>query len=118
MEIGPNLALYIASGVDGNIREINGCSIDSKLLSQLLEKPRLNLPKSTSANLSHQTTQASADIIEAVCSVCAVRVSDIKGKSRQSLFVPGTLQCTWFEPLPVCHFQKLQGYLVDGSIDN
>ena len=90
MEISPNLALYIASGVDGNIREINGVLNRLKTLSQFTGKaPTIEFAKEHIGQiLSHQTTQASADdIIEAVCSVCAVRVSDIKGKSRQKKFV-------------------------------
>ena len=90
MEISPNLALYIASGVDGNIREINGVLNRLKTLSQFTGKlPTIEFAKEHIGQiLSHQHTQASADdIIEAVCNVCAVRVSDIKGKSRQKKFV-------------------------------
>ena len=116
MEIGPNLALYIASGSTGTSERSMECSIDSNAVSICWKNPTIEFAKEHIGQiLSHQTTQASADdIIEAVCSVCAVRVGDIKREEpSKSLFVPGTLQCTWFEPLPVCHFQKLQGYLVD-----
>ena len=90
MEISSNLALYIASGVDGNIREINGVLNRLKTLSQFTGRmPTLEFAKEHIGQiLSHQNSQVSADdIIEAVCNVCAVRVSDIKGKSRHKKIV-------------------------------
>ena len=90
MEINANLALYIATGVDGNIREINGVLNRLKTLSQFTNKiPTLEFAREHIGQiLSHQNTQATADdIIEAVCNVCAVRMSDIKGKSRHKKIV-------------------------------
>lgn len=90
MHINSELALYIASGVEGNIRELKGVLNRLNALSQFTKQlPTLAFAKQNIGQiLSHQPTQSTPEeIIEAVSNICAVRISDIKGKSRQRKIV-------------------------------
>lgn len=90
MNINSELALYIASGVEGNIRELKGVLNRLNALSKFTKKlPTLAFAKQNIGQiLSRQITQATPEeIIEAVSNICAVRISDIKGKSRQKKIV-------------------------------
>lgn len=90
MRIDSQIALYIASGVSGNIRELKGVLYRLNAMSKFSNVvPTLAFAKENiSQILSHNETVASPEeIIEAVSNVYLVRISDIKGKGRQKKFV-------------------------------
>ena len=98
MEISPNRTLHRGR------REHQRNGVLNRLVHCLnyWKTPRLVAKKHIGHFIPSNNSGSADDIIERYAVFVRFKSSDIKGKSRQKKFVrPGTLQCTWFEPLPV-----------------